>query len=222
MRKVLLILGAIVAAALALGLVWTHTPLKDVVTRENATALAEWFGGFWWAPALVILAYTPGSFIMFPRWLITMTAVLAFGPWEGFACAISGIVLAGMATFVPGRLIARDNARRWAGPRLAPVANFLQKRGLVAVTLVRLVPIAPYPVVNLVMGAMRVKPWHFALGTVLGMLPGTLAVTVLSDQLAAALADPTHVNFWMVAAAVAMIVALAYFGQRYVRRHSAH
>ena len=158
---------------------------------------------------------------MFPRWIITMTAVLAFGPWKGFVCAMSGVILAGITTFLPGRLVARDAVRRFAGPRLKPLAKFIERKGLVAVTLVRLVPVAPFPVVNVVMGAMRVKLWHFVLGTFLGMLPGMLAATVLSDQLAAALEDPTRVNFWMIAGAVGGLVALAFFGQRYLRRHSA-
>ena len=220
-RRALHILGGLVAVAIVLALIWTHTPLKDVVTRENAAASAEWFAGFWWAPILVVLAYTPASFIMFPRWIITMTAVLAFGPWKGFVCAMSGVILAGITTFLPGRLVARDAVRRFAGPRLKPLAKFIERKGLVAVTLVRLVPVAPFPVVNVVMGAMRVKLWHFVLGTFLGMLPGMLAATVLSDQLAAALEDPTRVNFWMIAGAVGGLVALAFFGQRYLRRHSA-
>ncbi len=220
-RKGLYVLGGIVAAAVVLALLWTHTPLADWVTRENAARLSEWFAGHWWAPILVVVAYTPASFIMFPRWIITMTAVLAFGPWQGFVYAFVGILIAGVATFLPGRLVARETVRRLAGRKLKPVTQFMERKGLIAVTLVRLVPIAPFPIVNLVMGAMRVKLWHFMLGTFLGMLPGMLAATVLSDQLAAALEDPTHVNFWLIAAAVTMLITLAFFGQRYMRRHSA-
>ena len=222
MRRALLLVAALVLAAAALALAWTHSPLKDVITRENAAALAATFAGYWWAPLAVFLAYTPASFIMFPRWIITMTAVLAFGPLEGFVLAMSGVILAGVVTFAPGRLVDRETLERIAGERLMPVARFMDKKGLVAVTLIRLVPIAPFPVVNLVLGAMRVKLWHFVLGTFLGMLPGMLAATVLSDQVAAALEDPTRVNFWMVAGAVIGFVTIVYFGQRYVRRHSAH
>jgi hypothetical protein len=57
-------------------------------------------------------------------------------------------------------------------------------------------------VVNLVMGALRVKLWHFTLGTFIGMLPGMLAATVLSDQLAAAIEDRARVNGWLIAAAL--------------------
>ena len=217
-RRILYVLGGMLLAAIALALVWTHSPLKDTVTRENAMALADTFAGLWWSPIIVIVAYTPASFIMFPRWIITMTAVIAFGPVNGFACAMSGVILAGFATFLPGKLVDRDTVRRVAGPKLRRVANFIEKRGLAAVTLVRLVPIAPFPVVNLVMGALRVKAWHFVVGTFLGMLPGMLAATLLGDQVAAALEDPARVNFWLIAGVVLALVAVAYFGQRMLRR----
>src|SRR6185503_9099786 len=53
-RKAILVLGAIVGAAVLLALLWTHTPLADWVTRDNATRLAEWFAAHWWAPLIVV------------------------------------------------------------------------------------------------------------------------------------------------------------------------
>jgi len=58
---------------------------------------------------------------------------------------------------------------------------------------------------------------HFVLGTMAGMLPGMLAATVLSDQLAVALEDPARVNGWLIAGALLVIAALAYLGQRVLR-----
>jgi len=220
-RKALYILGGVIAAAVVLALLWTRTPLADWVTRENAAQIADWFAQRWWAPVLVVLAYTPASFIMFPRWIITMTAVLAFGPWHGLVYAFAGVIIAGICTFLPGRMVSRDTIRRLAGKRLKPLTHFTERKGLVAVTILRLMPIAPFPIVNLVMGAMRVKLWHFVVGTIIGMMPGMLAATVLSEQLAAALEDPTRVNFWLVGAAVLVIFTVVFFGQRYMRRHGA-
>ena len=56
--------------------------------------LAAAFSRFWWAPLVVILAYTPASLVMFPRWLITLMAVAAFGPWAAFAYAQTGVLVA--------------------------------------------------------------------------------------------------------------------------------
>jgi len=86
------------------------------------------------------------------------------------------------------------------------------------VALVRFVPVAPYLVVNVVMGAMRVKFSHYVIGTFIGMLPGSLAATVLSDQVATALKDPSHINGWLIAAAVCGFAALAWFGNKMLDR----
>ena len=136
----------------------------------------------------------------------------------GFVYAMAGVIIAGITTFLPGKLVGRDTVRRLAGPKLRRVTNFMEQRGLITVTLVRLAPLAPFPIVNLVLGAMRVKLWEFVLGTFIGMLPGMIAATVLSEQLAAALEDPTHVNFWVIAAVLLALAALAYFGQGILRR----
>jgi uncharacterized membrane protein YdjX (TVP38/TMEM64 family) len=113
-------------------------------------------------------------------------------------------------------MVHRDTVRRLAGPRLHRLTGVLQRRGTVAVTLVRLVPIAPYLVVNIVMGAMRIRLHHFVLGTSLGMLPGGLAATVLSDQVAVALMNPSRVNLWVVAGAVLAFAALAFAGHQFL------
>ena len=84
-------------------------------------------------------------------------------------------------------------------------------------TLVRLVPIAPFVVVNLVMGAMRIRLDHFVVGTMLGMLPGLLATTVLGDQLTAAISDPTWANFGIGAIAALALATIAFAGQRWLR-----
>jgi phospholipase D1/2 len=175
------------------------------------------FSGHWWAPLAVIASYTLASVLMFPRWLITMAAVIAFGPWQGFAYGLTGMVVAAVASYLPGRLVARDTVRRLAGQRLNRLSAMLHRRGMLAVTVVRLVPIAPFVVVNLVMGAMRIRFADFLLGSVIGLLPGMLTATVLSDQISAALDDPASVNLWMVAAAACVFATLAYGGHRWLR-----
>ena len=71
-------------------------------------------------------------------------------------------------------------------------------------------PLAPFAIVGVVAGAIRVKLLDFMLATAFGMLPGTLAATVFGDQLEVALRDPSEVNLWLVAA-VAMALGIATF-----------
>ena len=213
----LAIAGAVAAIA-SLALIWRYTPLADVITSENVIEFTQSFARYWWAPLVLMLAYTPASMVMFPRPLITMAIVVTFGPWEGFAYAMAGVLLAALVGYLLGRMVNRNRVRRIAGPRLNRISTTLQDRGIVAVALVRFVPIAPYQVVNVVMGAMRVKPHDFIIGTFIGMLPGSLAATVLSDQVAVALRNPGNINGWVIAAAVLGFAALAYFGHRMLDR----
>ena len=213
-----LMIGAVALVLGALALLWRYSPLADMVTADSAVAWAQGLSAYWWAPLVVVLAYTPASLVMFPRWLITLAAVFAFGPWEGFGYAMAGALTSGAVGYFAGRMINRNTVRRIAGPRMNRLNAFLQQRGLMAVTLVRLVPIAPFIVVNVVMGAMRIRLRHFLLGTLFGMLPGTLAATVLSSQIAAMLAKSGQVNYAIVGAAILAIAALAYGGHRMLGR----
>jgi len=204
--------------AVTLALAWSFTPLADLVTRDNVIEWGREFRRLSWAPLIVILAYTPASYAMFPRWLITMVAVIAFGPWKGFVYGLAGMLLAGLASFLPGRLVRRDTVRRLAGPRINRLSAALYHRGALAVAIVRMVPIAPFVVVNLVMGAMRIRPHHFVIGSILGFLPGMLAATVLSDQMAAAAGDRAALNAWTVGAAALAIAGLAWFSKRWLAK----
>ena len=98
------IIAGIIVAAIALALVWRYTPLADIVTPENAIDWAQGFAKYWWAPLAVIVAYTPASLVMFPRWLITLMAVAAFGPWAAFAYAQTGVLVAAIAGYVTGEI----------------------------------------------------------------------------------------------------------------------
>src|SRR5207237_10070621 len=106
----------------------------------------EWaqdFGARPWSPLVVMALFTPACLVMFPRPLITLAAVMAFGPWLGFAYSLLGIVASSVVTYHIGRHMRRDTVRRLAGAKLDRMAEVLKKHGLLAMTLLRLVPIAP-------------------------------------------------------------------------------
>jgi phospholipase D1/2 len=153
---------------------------------------------------------------MFPRPLITLFAVVAFGPWLGVASALAGILIAAVSNYFVGRLMNRSTVRRLSGEQLNRVSEVLRKRGLVAMTAVRLVPIAPFAVVGLVAGAIRVRLVHFVVGTLLGMLPGAVVTTVFGEQLQAALRDPSQINYWLIFGVVAIFAVGIYTVRRWL------
>jgi predicted solute-binding protein len=107
-------IAAVAVVVAALTALWKFTPLADLLDARQITAWAREFGGQWWAPLLTMLAYTPAAATMFPRPLITLFAVIAFGPWMGFVYAMLGIELSAWATYVAGKQLDRDTVRRVA------------------------------------------------------------------------------------------------------------
>lgn len=210
--------GLALLALAAFALLWRYSPLADAITPDAVDTVAGRLAGAWWAPLAIVLAYTPASVVMFPRPLITLAAVLAFGPWTGFALAMAGVLLAAGGTYAIGRRLRRDTVRRIAGDRLNGMTQALRANGVLAMTAVRLVPIAPFVVVNIVAGAIRIDFRRYLAGTAIGMLPGTLAATVFAHQLEALLDDPGSVRWGLVAAAVALVAATGFLVRRRLRR----
>ena len=208
-------LALIVVAIAALTAIWRYTPLSEVFTAERVIAWADGVGTIWWAPLVVMAAYTPACFVMFPRPLITLFAVIAFGPALGLAYSLLGIVSAALATYFVGCALPRDTVRKLAGEKLNEMTEVLRRRGLVAIFAVRIVPVAPFAIEGMVAGAVGIKLWHFALGTILGMLPGTLTTTVFGEQIRNALEDPSRINYWLVAGVALLFVGVIWVVRRW-------
>jgi phosphatidylserine/phosphatidylglycerophosphate/cardiolipin synthase-like enzyme/uncharacterized membrane protein YdjX (TVP38/TMEM64 family) len=184
---------------------WRFTPLAHLVTPERVVDWAHDFGSRWWAPLAVMAAYTPACLVMFPRPLITLAAVIAFGPWLGFGYALGGICASAVVTYYIGRRMRRDTVRRLAGPKLDRMIDVLKRYGLLAMTLLRLVPIAPFAVESIVAGAIHMRLRDVVLGTAIGLVPGTLATTVFGDAIETALTGTGDVNWWLVAGTIGLV-----------------
>jgi uncharacterized membrane protein YdjX (TVP38/TMEM64 family) len=195
---------------------WRYTPLADFITAERTVAWARSLAHVWWAPLAVIAIYTPAAFLMFPRPLITMFAALAFGPWRGFAVSMIGILMSALATYAGGRTLPERTVQRLAGRRFAQTTAAIRRRGFVSVLAVSIAPIAPFPIVGMVAGAVRIRLRDYVLGTMLGMTPGTLAMTVFANQIEVALESPEHINYGIVVGLIAVLATLTFAARRWM------
>ena len=211
-------LAAVLASVVGLMALWRLTPLREVATAEAALAWAKAFGEQWWAPWLLMASYTPACLVMFPRPLITLAAVIAFGPVWGFFYSLAGICVSAAVTWKMGRHMRRDTVRRLAGAKLDRMIEVLKKHGLLAMTLLRLVPLAPFAVESIVAGAIRMKLWHVVLGTAIGLLPGTLTTTVFGDAIETAITGSGRVNWWLVGGALVLLAGGAWAVKRWFTR----
>jgi phospholipase D1/2 len=208
-NKLLQAIAVGVVLTLVLAGVWKFTPLADIVTVESTVEWVEAFANQWWAPLAIFLAFTPASFVMFPRQIITIAAAVAFGPIKGWPLSVAGVVFAAVVGWLVGRQLNEGRVKRWAGPRFAPTAKLLRKRGLVAVMALRVLPVAPFTVESIVAGALRIKWTDLALGTLFGMAPGMLGTSFIGDQVGAAMSTGRQFNVWIVVAATVWTLTVA-------------
>jgi len=208
----------VLAVVLGLAAAWRWTSLGDLL---NATvlvnAIAE-LDNYASAPFLMIAAYIIGGFIAVPVTLLIIVTVLAFGPWLGFGIALVGAELSALATFGVGHGLGRSWVRRFAGRRLNQLSRRLAHRGILAMTTLRIVPVAPFTVVNLVAGASHIRFRDFAIGSLLGLIPGVLAIALFTGQVAATIRQPDLPAF-AVLAAIAGGLAMGLWGlRRWIRQ----
>jgi uncharacterized membrane protein YdjX (TVP38/TMEM64 family) len=147
--------------------------------------------------------------------MIAATAVV-FEPWGAIAYSIAGVLAAAVATYMLGWVLGRDMVRRLMGRRLTQLSRGLARRGLLAMVTVRLLPIAPFPFVNMAAGVLQVRFRDFLLGTLLGMVPGIVALSIFAGQVRRTLRDPLSADLVIAAVVVTAIAALIWV---YLRRH---
>ena len=96
--------------------------------------------------------------------------------------------------------------------------DLLRDPGIPAIVLVRTVPVAPYLFVNLVAGALAVPLRDYLAGTLVGLLPGVLAMGLFGAGLFQSLADPTPQAAAVLAGLVALIALAGWRLRKRVQR----
>ena len=205
----LLTIVAVAAALGALALVWRYTALNQYVSVESLLQVGESVRATPWAPLAIVAAFVVLGLCVVPLTaLIAITAAL-YSPWIAVPLSLAGALASGAASFSIGRVLTRTAVREIAGPRLSALSKRLRKRGLLAVMLVRLLPIAPYTIVNIVAGASRIRWRDFLLGSALGLLPGLVLTSAFVDRAIAAVVAPSPETLITLVIVFAAIVALA-------------
>jgi uncharacterized membrane protein YdjX (TVP38/TMEM64 family) len=203
----LLLLAAIATA-------WRWTPLHDRIALDSAVSMARRIAHSPLAPFAILAAYLVGGLVAFPITVLIAATGIVFGPLEGGLYALGGCLLNAAATYGVGCFLGRHTVRRLAGSRLDRITRRLAGKGILVVALIRLLPIAPFSMVNVVAGASRIRLRDFLLGTAIGMLPGITVTVMFVDRLSAAIIHPGPGTFVALAAVATVILGAILFAWR--------
>jgi uncharacterized membrane protein YdjX (TVP38/TMEM64 family) len=160
---VLVLLGAGIVYA------WRHHAAFDPLAISSAVATHPA------APLVFLALHLAASLFFIPRTILAMAAGLVFGVGWGLVWATAGSVLGAVAGFLIARYVNGGLIDPETMPRIGPVLQRAEAGGWRAVTALRLIPVLPHSLANYALGLTRLPLGAYALGSLLGQLPMTIA-----------------------------------------------
>jgi len=206
-RRHIMLGASTLMAFLALAAAWRWTALRNWLDVPAFVTYLQGFNNNSVAPFVMIGGFLLGGLIVAPVTVLIAVSVLAFGPLFGFVYSFAGMTLSALLTFGIGHMLGHETVRRLAGSRLNTISRRLAQKGILAIIAVRIIPVAPFSLINLVAGASHIRFRHFLIGTLIGELPGLLGVSIFVDQIGEAVKHPGPGSFIALAVAAAAIVA---------------
>ncbi len=137
------------------------------------------------AGALFFLAYVAVTGLSIPgATVLTLAAGAVFGFWWGLVLVSFASSIGATLAFLVSRFLLRDAVQARFGDQLAAINRGIDKEGAFYLFTLRLVPVFPFFVINLLMGLTSMKIWTFYRVSQLGMLLGTAAYVNAGTELA--------------------------------------
>ena len=206
-------IGMLIALCV-LAAAWHWTPLRGLAERATivsflSTLIASPFG-----PLFIVAVYAVGGFIMFPIVILIPVTAFIYGPLLGPVYALLGCLVSALLCYMLGRTMGSEAVSRIAGSRSAYISRKLSQRGFFMIALFRFLPVAPYTMVNILAGAFRMHLVDYTAGTLVGLLPGVVIMTLIENRLEKALFKPDMWNVLVLAGAAVLLLITSLWVKR--------
>jgi uncharacterized membrane protein YdjX (TVP38/TMEM64 family) len=185
--------GKIVIAVIFLAAVvaFFYFDLQHYFTLDNLKAnrdklLSYTQNHFAEAVGLFMLLYLVQTTFSLPGGgILTLTGGFLFGSVLGTLIVIVPATVGATLAFLVARYVLRDWVERKFGDRLGPFQEGFAKNAFSYLLTLRLIPLFPFFLVNLVSGLTRIKLRTYVLATALGIIPGSFVFANAGRQLGA-------------------------------------
>lgn len=174
---------------LSLEFVQTHLDnLRELLKESPILVISAFVGIYLFLTTLSI----PGSIIL------TLLSGAIFGVALGTFWVMVSTTLGACFAFLMSRYMFRDYFRRKFQKQFLKMNHRVEKEGIPYLFTLRMIPVSPYVVINIVMGLTEMRLWNFAWVTCLGMLPGTF-LYVLAGKKIASISKVSDIFSWEIA-----------------------
>lgn len=172
----------LVALVLAVAVIGTIFVIyRDTFTLENLArheSTLRTYQDKWYVILVAFALYVGVTAVSLPG---AVPLTLTYGWYFGFFKTVVIVSFASTAgatlAFLSSRYLLRDAMHHRFGERYAAINRALEEEGAFYLFTLRLVPLVPFFVINLVMGLTPIRTWTFWWVSQLGMLPGTAVYT---------------------------------------------
>ena len=177
-------------AAMAAAWAYVHFDLGALLTLEQLKASRDALVGAYQArPAATLVAffavYVAATALSIPGALVlTLAAGAMFGLGLGLVVVSFASSLGALLAFLVARHLLRDAVQSRFGASLAPINDGVRRDGALYLLTLRLVPVFPFWLINLLMGLTPITALRYYVVSQLGMLPGTAVYVNAGTQLA--------------------------------------
>ena len=165
-------------------------------------------------PLIILGGYIVGSLLLVPVTALILATALVFGPLLGSAYSFAGCFLGAAGTYALGYFLGQDFVQQFLGSKWKRVEHKIGQAGIIAVATIRLLPVAPFTIVNVISGAFRVPLRDYVIGTLLGMAPGIVLINLFAHQFESAVRNPGVGSYTLLIA----LVAVSVLGTLWLRR----
>jgi pyruvate/2-oxoglutarate dehydrogenase complex dihydrolipoamide dehydrogenase (E3) component/uncharacterized membrane protein YdjX (TVP38/TMEM64 family) len=135
--------------------------------------------------AVYFLVYVLATALSIPgAVIITLAGGAVFGLWHGLLIVSFASTVGATLAFLASRFLLRDWVEARFGQRLADINAGVNREGGFYLFTLRLIPVVPFFLINLLMGLTRMKVWTYYWVSQIGMLAGTAVYVNAGTQLA--------------------------------------
>ena len=184
-RSKLLLALALVLAIVAFFVFDLARFLRPDYFLARRDALEAWRAAHPWTAAGAFFAlYVAVTALSLPgAALLTLAGGALFGLVTGTALASFAASIGATLAFLSARFVLRDAVQSRFGDRLEPINEGIRREGAFYLFALRLVPLFPFFLINLLMGLTAIPARTFYWVSQVGMLPGTMLYVYAGTQL---------------------------------------
>lgn len=166
---------------------------------------------------VAVAAFAALAFVGVPQFMLIAAAVVAFGGWAGFAYSWIGTMVSALVGFHLGRAAGAGALERFSGAGVKRFMDHIGQNGFLASLIVRLVPSAPFIVVNMAAGVTPMRALDFTAGTALGIVPKIALTAFAGNSIARAMRGEIGRDALWLALMLAVWIAIGWAARLWLR-----